>query len=226
MYLLVSRDQPEVFKLGITSDLPTRVASLALHFGACNPGASALIRTGHLQVALRLERLLQTAFDASKWRTMGPPSNGKVHRGNGYTEWYHRETLEEMLLVVSDLIARDTKVGVERFAIERDLSCFLRKPEREGLDGAEGTGRPRSRARVEADGRARWEQGEVAFQRLQEFIEERRGRVLSADLPTVDARGCLRRAFTFQALPGIETEAYDLGPDEWDELFLQSSDGQ
>ena len=219
VYLLVSREEPEVFKLGITGDLPTRVASLASSFGACEPAASALVRTRHLRAALRLERLLQTAFDAARWRTVGPRPGGRGERGNGYTEWYRREALEEMLRLVADLIVRDAKVDVERFAIERDLSTFLRRSAHEGSDRTAGAGRSRGRARAEADGRARWEQGEVAFQRLQEFVEGRRDRLLSAGLPTIDAQGCLRRTLTFQAQPEVETQAQSPGADEWDALF-------
>ena len=219
VYLLVSRDQPEVFKLGITGDLPTRVASLASSFGACEPGASALVRTRHLRAALRLKRLLQTAFDAARWRTVGPRLGGRDERGNGHTEWYRREALEEMLRLVADLITRDDKAGVERFVIERDLSAFLRRSAHEGSDRTAGAGRSRGRARAEADGRARWKQGEVVFQRLQEFVEGRRDRLLSAGRPTIDARGCLRRTFTFQAQPEVETQAQSPGADEWDALF-------
>ena len=222
-HLRVPAGEPQlsrgVFKLGITGDLPVRLASLNLSFGPCDPVASVLIRTRTMRAALRLEQFLQTAFDASKWRATAPLTTGEGRSGNGHTEWYRREALEEMLLLVAGLIVRDAEAGLERFVIERNLTEILRREEPAALLPAQRGGQSRRHARAEADGQARWEKSEASFQRLQEFIEARRDRVRSVGRPRIDSQGWLRRTFTFQARPDLEMEGERSGSDEWDELF-------
>lgn len=199
LYLAVSQQDTNAFKLGVTTALPHRFKSLRLRYGSLDLQASLLVVAVSQRAARDLENVLKVVFRAPAWRTKAPLREGrKAHRApsNGDKEWYKLCAFEQMITFIAATIERDTACDLHRFKAVRDIQHSAVWQAELHRDKA----RKDKRATKDVDRAIKiaMHQNEARFQTVQAWMQARRSQLVSATPLALDAQGNYQRSFVFR----------------------------
>ncbi len=219
LYLLVSRQEPEAFKLGITGHPAMRFDTLTKRFGEFDLQASVLVAAKSRRAARDLERLLQSVFVAPGWRvkpTLAAAKNGRRLSSDGDTEWYRMSAFKAMVNFVVALAEHDYGCDLHRFEVVpsiRNSSLW-----REHLCNAGVQTRFRTSANVALEAQARFEKNEMSFEAVQAWMQGHRHQLASATPLAIDAQGNRRWAVVFRGDDTLGSTLDEVGEGGWDDL--------
>ena len=189
VYILPSADDSGRFKLGVTSRLAARVASLRQSDGPLDLDRAVVVAAKDRRAAFDLEGVLKTVFDAPVWRTA---ADGPAY--NGSSEWYTAATLEPMVALVGEMIARDERCGVRRFAFQPRTPWLAAWCEQ-----ARGVRRVRrwTEEELSAENARMLARAEGNFARLQAWMAARQDALVEVRVSAADGAAGVGRVFLF-----------------------------
>ena len=219
VYLLVSRQHPGTYKLGVTKHPAMRFDALSKRFGEFDLRTSLLVVAASRRSALDLEGVLQAVFSAPAWRVKPPLPPAKKARpqpSNGDTEWYRMGAFDLMSSFIGGMIERDLNCTFHRFDLVRNIQDS--DIWREHLRDAGVQTRFRSISDVELDARERLEQSESNFEAVQSWMQQHRHQLVSVAPFISDDQGNRRRTFVYRAENVLDSASDEVDEPSWEDL--------